>query len=279
MKYKKVETESWFIPELSRLLELPLDNASQLSHCLKAQYSHVPAESQISVVEGKKDAEAKSNNEVGEYRYWCHATYLQPDSSGIRVAAATSYSSNIEKQKLIVQQLNSHFADQSIDFFLEGKEIKLKTSRKLPDSWASIFDIINQNLFSVIKNNDPNTLEWLSLVNESQMLFAEPAIIDSRSSSMSHSTMSMHGIWVSPIPDWLESVNIHQESFFVKGAQLYLQQDPQELELWLGQLLARLIKLRSNSPASISDGKNTWRKKSLQQWLLRLRSLFKMGES
>lgn len=229
------------IPELERLIALPLDSSQQWRDYLQRFFSKTP----IDDVE-----QAKPSHEMLGC-YWCHGVKFHPDHAGVKFVCASDLVADKNNRQALLSQLSAHFNNSAFKFFEHDDCLLVKSERPLPENWPSIFSMVNRNLYEVLEQSD-HGLSWISLINECQMLLSST---DTLANDFSD---SINGIWVSHIPNWLAPDNARNTQRLMKGAEYLLQQAYAEVDVWLNHWLKQLQTEAGMFDVELSDGQSRW---------------------
>ncbi len=236
------------IPELERLIALPLDSSQQWRNYLHRFFTKTPID----------DAEHPEPSHEMSGCYWCHGVKFHPDHAGVRVVHATGLVADKYNRQTVLSILNAHFNDSAFEFFEHDDKLLVRSERLLPDCWPDIFSMVNRNLYELLEQSEQG-LSWISLINECQMLFSS---IDHTDIELSD---SINGIWVSHIPNWLFSEDARNTQSLVEGAEYLLQQAYAEIDVWLSDWLKQLQTQPAMFDVVLSDGQSRWQMKRMQR--------------
>lgn len=241
------------IPELERLLALPLDSSQQWRHYLHRFF----IKTSIDVAEQPELSDEMSGC------YWCHGVQFHPDQAGVRFVHATDLVAEQKSRQALLSILNAHFNDSAFEFFEQDDLILVKSERPLPDGWPSIFSMLDRNLYELLEQS-AHAVSWLSLINECQML------LSSSGYQANDLLDSINGIWVSHIPHWLAAEKASNTQRLVAGANLLLQQDYTEIDIWLNDWLKQLQTQPGMFDVVLSDGHSQWQMSRFQRFKRKL---------
>lgn len=271
-----------YIPRLSDLLSVEIESARQWKryiqrYCKQASESPKSPERKLVDISSSRVSGADKRSNTVNYKatakincsgdkerafIWCNPVCLIPDQAGVKIARQVHLTS--EQQKQFVDLLNRHFSNTDFTFLIQRDDIFLSSKFALPQSWQSIVNVLGTNMFHVISRNKEH-MRWFSLLNEVQMLLTEHStkLLAKPTASLDLFERHCNGIWLSDVPTWLR---LDEEK---KGIMLYLQQDFEQLDIWLYQQLSNVKQLQFNDRNYvIYDDQNAWQLKTTS-WLKR----------